>query len=179
LAEGAVTHHYGGQTAGLSSDAAGSFHPFWIDNRTGTPQVWTATVKVNGNVLRNGSAELSDLEDVSERLALRIERPHYDRERRMLSVDLRLQNVSREPIRGILKARVISLKSDAVAMLMSNGRSMPAVGAVIDLTPLLEGVSFRLWAFQNKLSIWSSSCRIGLLLLKTYKEEAMDYKSSI
>jgi hypothetical protein len=139
LAEGAVTHHYGGQTAGLSSDAAGSFHPFWIDNRTGTPQVWTATVKVNGNVLRNGSAELSDLEDVSERLALRIERPHYDRERRMLSVDLRLQNVSREPIRGILKARVISLKSDAVAMLMSNGRSMPAVGAVIDLTPLLEG----------------------------------------
>ena len=139
LAEGAVSHHYGGQTAGLSADAAGSFHPFWIDNRTGTPQVWTATVNVNGNVLRNGSAELSDLEDVSERLILRIERPHYDRERRTLSVDLRLQNVSREPIRGILKARVISLKSDAVAMLMTNGRSMPAVGSVIDLTPLLEG----------------------------------------
>ena len=139
LSEGAVSHHYGGQTAGLTADAAGNFHPFWIDNRTGTPQVWTATVKVNGNVLHNGSAELSELEDVSERLVLRIERPHYDRERRMLSVDLRLQNVSREPIRGILKARVISLKSDAVALLITNGRSMPAVGAVIDLTPLLEG----------------------------------------
>lgn len=139
VSDGAVNRHYGGQTAGLSADAAGRFHPFWIDNRTGTPQVWTTIVKVNGSVLRNGSAELSDLEDLSERLALRIERPHYDRQSKILSVDVRIQNLSREPIRGTLKARIVSLKSDAVAMLMTNGRSIPALGAVIDLTTLLEG----------------------------------------
>jgi hypothetical protein len=33
-------------TAGLAADAAGTFHPVWIDDRTGTPQVWTAAVRV-------------------------------------------------------------------------------------------------------------------------------------
>jgi hypothetical protein len=33
-------------TAGLAADAAGTFHPVWIDDRTGTRQVWTATVRV-------------------------------------------------------------------------------------------------------------------------------------
>jgi hypothetical protein len=36
----------GGDTAGLAADAAGIFHLVWIDNRTGTPQVWTAPVTV-------------------------------------------------------------------------------------------------------------------------------------
>jgi hypothetical protein len=38
-----------GDTAGLAADADGSFHPVWIDNQTGTRQVWTATVKVERN----------------------------------------------------------------------------------------------------------------------------------
>jgi hypothetical protein len=33
-------------TAGLAADAAGAFHPVWIDDRTGTKQVWTARVNV-------------------------------------------------------------------------------------------------------------------------------------
>lgn len=33
-------------TLGLIADAEGAFHPFWIDNRTGTQQVWTAKVKI-------------------------------------------------------------------------------------------------------------------------------------
>src|SRR6266404_4229034 len=40
----------GGDYAGMAADAAGIFHPFWVDNRTGLHQVWTATVKVNGGV---------------------------------------------------------------------------------------------------------------------------------
>ena len=36
----------GGDTAGLAADAAGIFHPVWVDNHTGVPQVWTATVTV-------------------------------------------------------------------------------------------------------------------------------------
>lgn len=34
----------GGDTAGLAADAAGLFHAVWVDNHTGAPQVWTATV---------------------------------------------------------------------------------------------------------------------------------------
>jgi hypothetical protein len=34
-------------TAGLVADADGTFHPTWIDDRTGTTQVSTATVAVD------------------------------------------------------------------------------------------------------------------------------------
>jgi hypothetical protein len=37
-----------GDTAGLTADADGVFHPLWIDNRTGVHQMWTTTVKVRG-----------------------------------------------------------------------------------------------------------------------------------
>jgi hypothetical protein len=40
------TRKNSGDTAGLAADAGGVFHPVWIDNRTGVPQMWTATVKV-------------------------------------------------------------------------------------------------------------------------------------
>jgi hypothetical protein len=39
------TRKNSGDTAGLAADADGVFHPVWIDNRTGIPQMWTATVK--------------------------------------------------------------------------------------------------------------------------------------
>jgi hypothetical protein len=42
----------GGDTAGLAADAAGVFHPVWIDNRTGTHQMWTTSVSVQGRAIR-------------------------------------------------------------------------------------------------------------------------------
>lgn len=39
-----------GDTAGLAADAKGVFHPVWIDNRTGTRQIWTTPVVVRGRV---------------------------------------------------------------------------------------------------------------------------------
>jgi hypothetical protein len=36
----------GGDTAGLTADALGIFHAAWVDNRTGVPQLWTATISV-------------------------------------------------------------------------------------------------------------------------------------
>ncbi len=40
------TRKNGGDTAGLTADADGTFHAFWIDNRTGIPQMWTAPIAV-------------------------------------------------------------------------------------------------------------------------------------
>jgi hypothetical protein len=40
------TRKNSGDTAGISADVDGVFHPVWIDGRTGIPQMWTATVKV-------------------------------------------------------------------------------------------------------------------------------------
>jgi hypothetical protein len=38
-----------GDTAGLAADAAGDFHPVWVDKRTGILQVFSAKVMVKGN----------------------------------------------------------------------------------------------------------------------------------
>jgi hypothetical protein len=35
-----------GDTAGMTTDRDGAFHPTWVDNRTGVLQVWTATVVI-------------------------------------------------------------------------------------------------------------------------------------
>src|ERR1051326_1937983 len=39
-----------GDTSGLVADSAGAFHPVWIDNRSGWSQIWTAPVRVEGNL---------------------------------------------------------------------------------------------------------------------------------
>jgi hypothetical protein len=36
-----------GDYSGLTAAADGVFHPYWIDNRTGWHQVWTAAVRVS------------------------------------------------------------------------------------------------------------------------------------
>jgi hypothetical protein len=38
---------YIGETAGLTADTAGDFHPAWVDKRTGLLQLFTAKVSVN------------------------------------------------------------------------------------------------------------------------------------
>jgi hypothetical protein len=43
----AVFRYTGGDTAGLSVDAAGIFHVFWTDTRTGIAQIWTSAVRVD------------------------------------------------------------------------------------------------------------------------------------
>lgn len=46
----------GGDYMGLTADAAGAFHPFWADSRSGTFQIYTAAVKVEDAAASGGSA---------------------------------------------------------------------------------------------------------------------------
>jgi len=43
---------YPGETAGLTADAAGDFHPAWVDKRTGLLQLFTARVSVKETTTR-------------------------------------------------------------------------------------------------------------------------------
>jgi hypothetical protein len=43
---GVLPRNWLGETAGLAADAAGIFHPLWVDNRTGVKQVFTAEIRV-------------------------------------------------------------------------------------------------------------------------------------
>lgn len=125
----------GGHTSGLAVDAAGRFHPLWVDNRTGVSQVWTAPVTVEGEAVRHGDRRLSDLRDLTSRTALRVERTDYGGAPGVVTLEARLRNTSRETIRGPLYLRVIDLWSelgDARLAPPRDGETGP--GAVIPLS---------------------------------------------
>ena len=129
----------GGHTAGLDADANGVFHPFWIDNRTGVAQVWTAPVTVNVKAMTNGDRELVSLQDVSESVILKFTNQSYDPKTGRVSVDLRLQNTSEDTILSPVKLRIIGLTSGTGGVLRivgaDNGVAGP--GAVWDLETVL------------------------------------------
>ncbi len=135
----------GGHTAGLDADANGIFHPFWVDNRTGVLQVWTAPVTVKGKAVRNGDPELSTLEDVSEKVVLTFMNPAYDARTGLVSADMQLQNLSEDTIVLPVKLRVISLTSGAGGTITINGaeNSSSGTGAILDLEKVLVDKKLR------------------------------------
>ncbi len=129
----------GGHTAGLDADANGVFHPFWVDNRTGVAQVWTAPVTINRKAMRNGESELATLNDVSERVIVKYTNPTYDARTGRLTVDLQLQNTSEDTILLPLKLRVIALTSAGMGVptIVGADNGMDGAGAVWDLEKML------------------------------------------
>jgi hypothetical protein len=102
---------YAGDYAGLAADAGGTFHGFWIDNRTGREQVWTAPVTVDGKATRNGVPELADLKDVTADLQLKVVSVHYDHATSTLTLGVELKNPSKMAVHGPLKLRLFNLNS--------------------------------------------------------------------
>ncbi|HEY3119626.1 MAG TPA: sialidase family protein, partial [Vicinamibacteria bacterium] len=130
----------GGDTAGLAADASGVFHPVWVDNRTGTPQLWTAPVTVAGKAVEHGSAELSGLEDVSQKLMLEnVGQPRLD-ESGLLTMTVRLKNTSKETLAAPLKMRLLALRSELGEPSVANAdNGLDGAGATWDFTPELPG----------------------------------------
>jgi hypothetical protein len=117
-----------GDYAGLSADRNGVFHPYWIDNRTGSFQVWTAAIPVAATAVRNGSTELAALDDLTALTTLKRVTNHYDRESHTATVTVRIENTSRETLEGPFTVRLIGLGSDVATVAVagaSNGLSGP------------------------------------------------------
>jgi hypothetical protein len=132
----------GGHYAGMAIDAAGVFHPVWIDNRTGVAQMWTAPVSVKGVAAKNGGGELATMKDVSDRTRLEMWNPEFDRARGTLTVTAALRNASRDTIRGPVKLRVVDVRSQlGTVMIPDAGPGMRGTGAVWDLSSLLTNAT--------------------------------------
>lgn len=142
----------GGHTAGMAADASGRFHPFWVDNRTGVPQIWTAAVDVDGEAVRHGDPALSGLEDVTDRTALEVERAGYEGSpAETVSLRVRLRNTSEDTLSAPVVLRLVDLWSEyGDAELLGDGPDVGggdpagaddgprgAPGAVIPVTPHL------------------------------------------
>lgn len=130
----------GGHTAGLAADANGIFHPFWVDNRTGIAQVWTAPVTVNRKAVTNGDPELAELRDVSEKVILRFANPTYDFRTGNVSVNVQLHNASNDTLFAPLKLRVIAFSAAAggIPKILGADNGKDGVGAIWDLENWLD-----------------------------------------
>jgi hypothetical protein len=129
-----------GDYAGLTADRDGVFHPYWIDNRTGWHQVWTAAVRIAGKAVRNGSASLAQLDDLTPLTTLERVRSNYDRSSDVVTMTVRLRNTSAQPLHGPFLLRALALDSQAAdveATDTANGRTGP--GAVWDLSAAIDG----------------------------------------
>jgi hypothetical protein len=129
-----------GHNGAFVADAAGDFHPAWIDYRNGVAQLYTARVHVDGTVARNGGGELADLSDLSGTVALEVVNTSIDQKTDRVTFHVRLKNTSRaDTVHGPLKARVLLLTSEnaKTVEVADSDNGVRGVGAVWDLTSLL------------------------------------------
>ncbi len=130
---------FAGDYAGLAADARGTFHAFWIDNRKGRSQIWTATIAVGGNAARNGTRELAQLVDVSSSVEVAIVSTDYDRLSSNVTVGVTVKNSSAEAIHGPLKLRLVNMSSNVGNPTVVNAdNQFSQAGAVWDVSSLLN-----------------------------------------
>jgi hypothetical protein len=133
-----------GDYSGLDADAAGIFHSFWIDDRTGIPQIWTAPITVVGKVVRNGDPALADLKDVSADVELKIVSTDYDRATNTVTIEAQLNNTSDKTIKGPIKLRLVHISSGTGTALAANSDNhLSEAGALWDCTSLLQGSTLK------------------------------------
>jgi hypothetical protein len=135
LSIGWFTFH-GGHTMGLTADAEGVFHPLWMANPTGTPQLWTTDIAVQGHAEKNGDPELAKLADASKFVRLEFLNRYYNLKTHSLDFDLRLENSSEARIHSPLKVRVLDVGSYVGSVtIQAEGAERSAEGALWDFTP--------------------------------------------
>jgi hypothetical protein len=123
----------GGHTSGMAVGADDVFYPVWTDNRTGISQLWTAPVTVRGTVMRHGSSDLAQLDDVTDKMTLEARSTSFDRATGTLTLTARLRNTSREAIRGPVKVRVTRLASQlGVPSIVGAVNGISGTGAILD-----------------------------------------------
>ncbi len=147
---------YAGDTVGFTAAADGSFHGFWIDNRTGIPQIWTARVQVDGHATRNGSQDLEDLSDVSKETLVLMDQASY--RGGLVRASLTVKNTSKQALTAPAKLRVIVAESVVgIPELVGAENGETGVGAVWDLTPYFPQGRLEPGAVSKPLAI---SCRL-------------------
>jgi hypothetical protein len=130
-----LKHISGGETWGLTPDSTGTFHALWVDDRSGTDQVWTSAINVKGAVEPNGSPDLAGLADVSENVAVKVTQIGTDQARHEYSLRVCLANSSGRTLKLPIKLRWLDAPSSLETVEPTNATNgMHGVGAVWDFS---------------------------------------------
>jgi hypothetical protein len=96
----------------LAAAADGTFHPLWIGNSTGMPQLWTATIAVNGSAQKNGSSQLASLRDASGKVQMYFMNRRLFRSSKTVEADVVVENRSEDTLHAPLKIRILDLNAE-------------------------------------------------------------------
>jgi len=117
-----------GHTAGIAADVEGAFHPLWVDNRTGTGEVWTSKIAVAGTVSKYGDPQLNDYKDVSGITTVRVYDARYNATDGSVHVVLRLKNRSKK---GLREVRLRIALDSPIGAASQSGHGTYAVAAIL------------------------------------------------
>lgn len=128
---------WSGDTAGLAADANGFFHPLWVDNRNGTMQLWTASIRVDAKTSPNGDPYLDHLDDISPKCGIDILRSKTDWDTGVVTFEAYLVNTSKEDIFGPVKLLGLETESEFGRIVPLNPDATFASGTIWEMSDLL------------------------------------------
>ena len=157
----------GGDYMGLAADKAGVFHPFWADARSGTFQIYTASVQVElpkEAAKKEGAAGAAAASAPAPKKPELVESPlndlvefifdptRYDAAKKQVEIPVRLKNKSTQPISAPIRLEIVGFgfpeyeseddkkrnaENAPSALNTSNGKAKE--GAVFDLGGTVAG----------------------------------------
>jgi hypothetical protein len=144
----------GGDYMGLTADAAGVFHPFWVDGRSGLFEVYTSRIQVvpSAGLVAIAQGAASDTgrhqQMLNEKVTLDFDPVSVDWQRGELLVPVRLRNTSSDTLYGPFTVRVTRLsgrplyKIEGSTEILNASNGQRGEGAEFDFTPALRDVPF-------------------------------------
>jgi hypothetical protein len=160
----------GGDYVGLTADAAGVFHPFWTDARTGSFQLYTSRIQVVRESGRNepsrGAAESTRAQVLNEKVTLALDPTRLDLTAGEILVPVRLKNTSAETLYGPFTVEIVRLEApvwssagdgrdrSAVVELLNSSNGLTGKGARIDYTRALRDLPALLPGAVSEAITW-------------------------
>ena len=157
---------HGGDYMGLAADAAGVFHPFWIDGRSGLFEVYTTRIQVMpaGGLVAVAQGSAADTarrqQALNEKVTLDFDPVQVDWERGELRVPVRLRNTSSDTLFGPFTVRVTKLggpqmvRSEGVTEILNATNGKRGEGAEFAYGPALRDIPYLAPHAVSEAVIW-------------------------
>jgi BNR repeat-like domain len=144
----------GGEYMGLTADASGVFHPFWVDGRSGLFEVYTSRIQVlpSAGLVAVAQGTTSDTtrhqQTLNEKVTLDFDPASVDWQRSEILVPVRLRNTSSDTLYGPFTVRLTRLggqplvAAGGVTEILNASNGQRREGAEFDFTPALRDVPY-------------------------------------
>jgi hypothetical protein len=117
-----------GEYYGLAADTEGTFHVLWVDNRTGSRQIWSAAVRVEQG--KTEALPALTMADVTKQVKVVLEPLREGAADGTLELPIRLENISNQPIYSPIIVTVDTISPEVVILNATNRKA--GIGATVD-----------------------------------------------